>query len=171
MKRREAIQNIGLLGIGVTLLPACQWQEEGPVYANVPLEKGQRTLLEIVTKALFPTEGTEVQTPESTTDFILTMLNDCASPEDIQKYTRGIKDFQETVKSQFNTSFKQLDASQRKTFFSSIANSETASDNLKHFFNTTAGMSRWHFTSSEYFMKKYRDFEFAPGRYIGCREV
>ena len=54
MKRREAIQNIFLLSAGLALLPNCQMEEKGPVYANVPLEKGQRTLMNLLTNAILP---------------------------------------------------------------------------------------------------------------------
>ena len=108
MKRREAIQNMFLLSAGLALLPNCQLGEQGPIYANVPLEKGQRTLMNLLTNAILPREGTEVTTPESTTDFILTMLNDCTAPEDIQKYLLGMKEFQMGMKELYNTTFKKL---------------------------------------------------------------
>lgn len=170
MKRREAIQNIALLAVSITLVPACNF-EQGPVYNNVPLEKGQRTLIDLLTNALLPKEGTEITTPESTTDFLLTMLNDCTAPEDINKFLLGLKEFQEKVKTTYSTSFKKLDKDKQIELFKSIGEGPEISENIKHFFDTTLGMSRWHFTSSEHYMKTYREFEFAPGRYIGCKAL
>ena len=173
MKRREAIQNIFLLSAGLALLPNCQMEEKFPVYANVPLEKGQRTLMNLLTNAILPREGTEVSTPESTTDFILTMLNDCTAPEDIQKYLLGMKEFQMGMKESYDTTFKELTPEKQLALFTSLGEpeSEIMTDAAKAFFNHTAGMTRRHFTSSEYFMKNRLDFEFAPGRYLGCEPV
>jgi len=154
MKRREAIQNMFLLSAGVALLPNCQMEEQGPIYANVPLEKGQRTLMNLLTDAILPRAGTEVTTPETTTDFILTMLNDCTSSEDIQKYL-----------------LKKMAPEKQLELFSNLGESEKMTDAAKAFFNQTAWMTRQHFTSSEYFMKNRLDFEFAPGRYLGCEPV
>jgi len=171
MKRREAIQNIFLLSAGLALLPNCKMEEQGPVYANVPLEKGQRTLMNLLTDAILPRAGTEVTTPETTTDFILTMLNDCTSPEDIQKYLLGMKEFQMGIKELHNTSFKKMVPEQQLELFTNLGESEKMTDVAKDFFNKTAWMTRKHFTSSEYFMKNRLDFEFAPGRYLGCEPV
>ncbi len=171
MKRREAIQNMFLLSAGLALLPNCQMEEKGPVYANVPLEKGQRTLMNLLTNAILPREGTEVTTPETTTDFILTMLNDCSSPEDIQEYLLGMKEFQMSIKELYNTSFKKMEPTQQLELFKSLGESEKITDAAKAFFNKTVGATRQHFTSSEYFMKNRLDFEFVPGRYLGCEPV
>lgn len=171
MKRREAIQNIFLLSAGLALLPNCQMEEKGPVYANVPLEKGQRTLMNLLTDAILPRAGTEVTTPESTTDFILTMLNDCTAPEDIQAYLLGMKEFQQGIKELHNTAFEKLTVEQQLALFEGIGESEKMTSAAKAFFNKSAGMTRRHFTSSEYFMKNRLDFEFVPGRYLGCESV
>lgn len=171
MKRRTAIQNIFLLSAGAALLPNCQLEEKGPIYANVPLEKGQRTLIDLLTKAILPTEGTPVKTPESPTDFILTMLNDCTAPEDIQKYLLGMKEFQQRIKELYSTSFKKLETEEQLALFNSLGESAKMTEAAKYFFNTTNGMTRWHFSTSEHFMKEYKDFEFVPGRYLGCESV
>ena len=171
MKRREAIQNIFLLSAGLALLPSCEMEEKGPVYANVPLEKGQRTLMNLLTNAILPREGTEVSTPESTTDFILTMLNDCTSPEDIQKYLLGMKEFQMGIKELYNTTFKKLAPEKQLALFAGLGESEKMTDAAKGFFKQTVDATRRHFTSSEYFMKNRLDFEFVPGRYLGCEPV
>jgi len=171
MKRREAIQNIFLLSAGLALLPNCQMEEKGPVYANVPLEKGQRTLMNLLTDAILPRTGTAITTPESTTDFILTMLNDCTAPEAIQKYLLGMKEFQLGIKALHDTTFKKLAPEKQLELFTSLGESEKMTDAAKDFFNHTAGMTRRHFTSSEYFMKNRLDFEFVPGRYLGCEPV
>ena len=171
MKRREAIQNIFLLSAGMALMPSCQFEESGPVYANVPLEKGQRTLMNLLTNAILPREGTEIKTPESTTDFILTMLNDCTSPEDIQKYLTGMKEFTQNIQEIYNTSFKKMETEAQLTLFEDLGKSEKMTDNAKHFFNTTSWLTQRHFRSSEHFMTNYQDFEVVPGRYTGCRAL
>ncbi|MEM1119411.1 MAG: gluconate 2-dehydrogenase subunit 3 family protein [Bacteroidota bacterium] len=171
MDRRTAIQNIFLLSAGAVLLPNCEMEETGPVYANVPLEKGQRTLIDLVTKAILPTEGTPVAMPEKTVDFVLTMLNDCTAPEDIQKYLLGIKEFQQGVKELYQTSFKKIDAAQQLELFTKLGESEKMTEAAKYFFNTTNGLTRWQFSTSEHFMTAYQDFEFVPGRYLGCEPV
>ena len=170
MTRREAIHNIFLASAGIALMPGCKL-EDGPFYANVPLERGQRTFIELMTNALLPRDGTEIQTPESTTDFILTTLNDCTAPEDIQQYLLGIKEFQKGIVEKYQKAFKRLDTEKQLELFSEMGSAPGMTEAARYFFNTTNNLTRRHFTVSEYFMKNVLEFEFAPGRYVGCKPI
>lgn len=171
MTRRQAVQNILWVSAGIALIPSCQAAETGPIYANVPLESGQRTFIDLMTNAILPRAGTAIKTPESTTDFILTMLNDCASPVDVKNYIVGIKEFRQGIKEQYQTTFKDLSVEKQLEVFTQLGQSPKMTEAAKHFFNTTKGLSQRHFTTSEFFMKNKRDFEFAPGRYVGCSPI
>jgi len=67
--------------------------------------------------------------------------------------------------------FSELPAEKVTELFSDLKTSETIPEELKYFFSTTNQLTQKHFTSSEYYQKKYLDFEFAPGRYEGCEFV
>ena len=171
MNRRQAIQQLVVLSAGLSILPSCEWEEAGPVYANVPLERGERTFIETLSKAILPTEGTPVELPEKTVDFILTILNDCTAPADVQRYLTGLKEFRQGVEQVYNTRFKKIDPIQQVELFETIDTSDAMTDAARHFFQVTNGLARQQFATSAYFMKNVQNFEFAPGRYIGCRAV
>ena len=153
------------------MLPSCQPGARVPVYENIPLDRKQRKLLEQFTEALLPRGDSGVTTPETTTDFVLTVFNDCHSPEDIQKYMVGLAEFQTFVKEKYGSGFGPLGADKQAEIFTYLSDTEGLPEPLKFFFDTTRGMTIEHFTSSEFFLKNVMDWEFAPGRFVGCTAV
>ncbi len=170
MKRRQAIRNLVILTSAAALLPGCE-MDNLPVYENIPLDRKQRKFLEQFTEALLPKGKTEIKTPETTTDFTLTVLNDCHSPEDIQKYLAGLTELQAHVKQKYNADFGALGADKQAELFTYLSAETGVSEPLKFFFDKTRGMSIEHFTASEFFMKNQMKWEFAPGRFDGCAAV
>ncbi|MEZ5040385.1 MAG: gluconate 2-dehydrogenase subunit 3 family protein [Saprospiraceae bacterium] len=167
MKRRQALQNIVVISSGVALLPACDF-EQVPVYKNIPLERKQWRMLEWLTDAILPKGELEISAPESTADFVLTMVNDCYDPADVKKYVEGLQGFEQYLTETVGSSFKRLDEAQKTQLLAALSESETTPENIKYLYNTTRRLAQQHFTSTEYFLKNYLDYEFVPGRYIGC---
>ena len=168
MKRRQAIRNIALISSAAAFMPACNLTGEQAVYENIPLDSEQLQLVEWLTSAILPKGELEIQTPETTPRFVLGMINDCFDPKDIQKYLTGLKIFAQYVQDEYQTSYKSLNPEQHILLFSKIMQSEVLPKSLRYFLSTTKQLSIRHFTSSEYFMKNYLDYEFVPGRYSGC---
>ena len=171
MKRRQAIRNMVIITSAAAILPSCEPEPKLPVYENIPLDRKQRKLIDQFTEALLPRGNSGVTAPETTTDFVLTVFNDCRSPEDVQKYMTGLGEFQTFVTEKYNGDFGSLGAEKQSEIFTYLSDTEGVSETLKFFFNTTRGMTIEHFTSSEFYLKNILDWEFAPGRYLGCVAV
>lgn len=160
-----------ILGSAAVILPSCQPEAPaGPVYENIPLEPRQRAFLEQFAEALLPRQGTEVATPESTQDYILTILNDCHSQEDIQLYTTGLKELQAYLRENYGGDFGSLDAAKQAEVFSWLAATDRT-EPVKFFAGVTRQLAIEHFTSSQYFLAQVMKWEFVPGRYLGCVPV
>lgn len=170
MKRRSALKSMVVISSAITFLPSCD-MEVLPVYENIPIDKKQRKLIEHLTEAMLPKKNTEIITPEKTIDYLLTVINDCHAPEEIEEYMGGLNEFQLLLKEKYNSSFQKLNPESQQELFAFLMSPENNSDNLNHFFSTTFNLTKHHFTTSEYFMKNNLEFEFAPGRYLGCVEV
>lgn len=165
MKRRQAIRNIAIATAAAYFLPQCKNE---PKYPNIPLDADQRKLLDQLTEALLPKANTTVKTPESTPDFILTVLNDCYSPEEASKYLVGLKELQVHLAQQYNAELGALPAAQQADVFAFLAGKEGLTEPLKFFYETTRNLSLEHFTNSEFFLKNVKKWEFIPGRFVGC---
>jgi len=170
MKRRQAIQSIAAVTSAIVLLPSCEF-ESGPVYANLPLESSQKKLIEQLSDAVLPKGNLEINTPESTLNFLLTIINDCYSPEDIEKYVLGLGEFQNYIDQSYNRSFKKLNEENKSEVLNYLSKSENRVESMKYFYNTTKRLTVQHFTTSEYFLTTYLNYEYMPYRYHGCVNI
>ena len=158
MKRRNAIQNIALITGGSILFPSCKFSDEYIVGDKV-LNYDQLNLIKEVSEYILPIENLNVESPESLTEFITTMLNDCYSLKDINKYLTGLDEFSESIKVHNNDN---------SLIFDDLYSLESKSENYIFFINTTKRLSIRHFTTSEFYLTEYLNYEYAPSRYIGC---
>ena len=158
MKRRNAIQNIALITGGSILFQSCKLSDEYIVSDKV-LNHDQLNLIKEVSEYILPIENLKVESPESLTEFIITMLNDCYSPKDINKYLTGLDEFSESIKVYNNDN---------SLVFDDLESLESKSENYIFFINTTKHLSINHFTTSEFYLTEYLNYEYAPSRYIGC---
>ena len=170
MKRREALQNIAFISAGAALLPACDFASV-PVYSNIPMERKQWRMVEWLSEIVLPKGELEISTPETTSEFVLRMVNDCHEPEDIEKYVAGMQGFEQYLLETFDSNFKRLDEVQTTKLLSQLDESTTVPEDIKYLYSTTRRLAQQHFTSSEFFLTEYLDFEFVPGRYLGCVPV
>ena len=170
MKRRQAIQQILTIAAGTALFPACK-MDSYPVYMNVPIEKKQRKLLDQFCNAILPISNENIIIPEAKVDFLLTMLNDVYAPKDIQKFLSGLDEFKMYLEENHRKSFKRMEAEEKEKVLEFLAGAEGPEEPLPYFYKTTRSLMIRQFTSTEYYMKNILEFEFAPGRYVGCVEV
>lgn len=171
MKRRRAIKNIIIVSSGMALIPSCRSDVSGPVYTNIPLEKGEWNVIEKFTDALLPAANTGVSTPEPLAEFVLTVLNDCHTPSDVQKYLAGLRELQTWLRQKFGAGFERLNKDQQAETFAWLSQPEGLTEPVKYFYNTTKRLAVEHFTSSEYFLTNVLGWQFAPGRFLGCAAV
>jgi hypothetical protein len=171
MKRRQAIHGIATISAGAFLFSSCDLFDPQPVYSNIPLERSQRHLISQLSEAILPKQGLEVVTPELTLDFVLTMVNDCYSPEDIEKYIIGMKEFEIYLEQNYTSGLDKIESSLRMEILKHLEKSDEISQELKYFYTTTKRLTVQHFTSSDYFMTNYLDYEMVPGRYFGCTTI
>lgn len=171
MKRRKAIQTLALGTAGIAILPGCEFHF-WPEYSNIPLEVPQRKLFTWLTEAIIPYQGTpEVVVPEETPHFVLTNINDCFDPEDIEIFNKGLAAFQQQFPEGKVNTFKKMTPEEKEEFLTKLLEGENTSKELRYFLSTTRELCIRQFTTSEYFLKTIRHFEFIPGRFNGCIPV
>jgi hypothetical protein len=171
MKRRQAIRQIAIVSSGIALLPACRPESSEIIYTRLSLDRAGQKLLEQFTTALLPAAKTPVSTPETAVQFILTVLNDCHSPEDIQKYKTGLKELENWLDQNYHTRFEKLTPEKQAEAFARLSGKENLPESLPFFYKTTRSLTLEHFTSSEYFLSNVLKWQFAPGRFSGCVAV
>ncbi len=153
MKRRAAIRNIAIGTATLPFLPYCNVEPE-KIYENLPLDKPQKSFVKVMAEQILPTKNSPIQTPETTADFILTVLNNCYPPEDIQRYCEGLAAF-------------QIDWNTHKQLPTDLPKGEPTKA-IDYFLTTTRSLATEHLTTSEHFLTNYLDYQFVPGGYDGC---
>lgn len=170
MNRREAIKNLILLTTGSTILPGFA-SEGGPTYENLSLKKGDRTFIELLANSILPREGTGVVNKESTSDYLLGIVDACYSPDEIQKFNQGLIDFKSHIRSTYQSPAMDLDMETRINLFRSVRSSKQISNDGKYFFDHVRRLTIEHFRTSEHYMTTVLNYEYAPGRYIGNKKI
>jgi hypothetical protein len=170
MKRRKALQHIALISAGLAFLPACD-SEKWPVYSNIPLEPEQQRLMQWLTEAILPKGEVPVTTPEPRAHFVLRMVNDCHSPQEIEQYRAGLQALQQYLQAANQSALSKMSPEQSEALLQELTTAESSSEDLRYLLKTTRQLCIRHFTSSEYFLKNHLGFEFAPGRFQGCVAV
>lgn len=179
MQRRAALKNILLASVGAAILPSC-FQEKPyfPTYTNLPIDKNQWYLIDQIRQAILPIKESEELLPaeETVTHFILTSLNDCYEAEVTKKYLLGLEEFEAMIQQQFlkdttRSKLREVPEAHLDSLLNYITKTAELPPNQQVFFEMTKGLAVRHFTASENFQKEQMDFEFAPGRFIGCVEM
>ncbi len=167
MKRRDAIQQLALAAASFTLFPGCDF-EEIPTYTRIPIEKDQYRLIRQLADYILPLGDLQTGAPESTVDYILTIINDCYSDEALAKYLEGLNEFELYLIEDVGGKFEKLEHEEKNATLVYLSEYADRTKSMLGFYESTKQLTVEHFTSSPYFLKNHLDFEFAPGRYLGC---
>lgn len=169
MKRRNAIRNIAVLSTGVGLLSSCNWWDTTrvPVYENISLDKDKWFFINDISRLILPVTTSEQPLTESPTHFVLTSVNDCFSPKDIQRFLEGCTSFQISFHENYGKEIQSEDLSD----FVVALSAEDLPDSQGYFIEVVKNLRIRYFMSEENFLKNKLDFEFVPGRFSGCVKI
>ena len=165
MNRRNTIKNIGLLTVGIYLLPyTCQSSSE-IVYSNFPeIKTSEQAFVGQICNIILAEDSINFPTPEKRDQFVLTMINDCGSSKEISVLKEGIKYFKTNISSDHKINFHDLIDEEKNVFVETQFRSKTV---FSEFLNLLKKYCVLHFETSENYLIQYLNFEFMPGRYLG----
>ncbi len=170
MNRRKAIQNIAIAGASAVFYPGCK-VEDFPKYDRIPMTGRQWRVFQQFAEGILPTDYDLFPAPESRSEFILNIMNACATDESVSAYNEGLKEFVKKINDMGIKSLMDLDENTLDTFYKELEQTKRDNPNLGDFFQNTRDLAIQHFTTSEKYMTEQLDFEFVPGHYHGCIDV
>jgi hypothetical protein len=174
MNRREAFRLATIISAGAVLLPSCKMADKaGVVLKNLRLTGNQEETLAALTETIIPGTGNFIGAKQlESYKFLLTMMDDCNSPEDQQLFTTGMKKFEEACEQKFSTSFSKCSITQRNELLKQLETGKTEADSTVQFYKTVKRYTVQSFTSSKEFMTDIRKYKIVPGPvYKGCVQV
>lgn len=171
MNRRAAIRHVVVISAGAILLPSCTGDDKpAMVLKNLSLTGSQEKMLAALCDAIIPDTGSlpgaaGLQSHE----FVLTMIDDCTSPEDQTHFSQGMKSFEAACKEKWDTSFIKLTARQKKEWLQQVEKKTGVPAEALAFYQMTKRYTVQSFTSSKEYMTTIRDYKMIPGNiYKGC---
>lgn len=174
MNRRTAIRNVAIISAGAALLPACHTADKSSLsLQHLSLTGSQEKMLAALSDTIIPSSHTFIGAKElKSHEFVLTMMDDCASPEDQKKFTNGIIAFEEACKTKWDRAFENCTPQQRNELVNDIEQKKNVPGSVTEFYNTVKRYTLQSFTSSKEFMTDIRKYKLAPGPdYKGCVPV
>ncbi len=158
---------------GTLLLPACLNQEEkaSVQLSNMNINGQQEQLVAELAETIIPQTGTPGAKAVGAPLFIWTMLNDCYTKEDQQKFLSGLSAFNKEYSDKNDQSFIKSGMAERVAFLQQADARKEKKDDLHFFLGNAKKLTVQAYTSSKYFLTEVQPYELIPGRYHGCVPV
>ena len=170
MERRQAMKGIALSLGSLVSVPAwtSSWQPS-MLNATAYLSADYDALLAELVDTFIPKSDTLGAKDLGVHQFIQTMLKDCYTASAQATFEQKLGEIGPLSIKTFGKPFEEGDEMQRLNLLQILARS---TDKETHdFYETLRGLTIKGYTSSEYFMTKFTDYEIAPARCYGCVPV
>lgn len=169
MNRRQALGTIVMGGAALTLLPACQ-SETLPTFTHFEVESKAYQMLDFLSELILPTNDLPLETPESTPEYVLRVVDECYIEEGRLLFVEGWNAYPDFVKENGSHNYKKWSVEEANNHLAQLQ--VLSEDNaIGYFFRETKNLTRDHFTSSPHYLYNYLDYQFIPGEYEGCAAV
>ena len=171
MNRRTAIRNAVIISAGAAFLPSCMQDEKSKIaLKNITLSESQEEMLAALSEAIIPKTNNFIGASDlKAHEFVLTMVDDCSSPEDQQQFTEGLKAFDKLSHDKFGQIFTGYTPEQKKLLLTDLENKKDIPDIALNFYRTVKRYTLQSFTSSKEYMTGIKKYKMVPGNnFKGC---
>lgn len=167
MERRRALTLISAAAAGALILPSCNL-EKIPKLNNLEIDKNGYKLIKGLSQKIVPIPEEMVLENLPPHDFLLSMIDDCNSREDIEKFSSGLNAFLEYMKTA--PKLEDMEDEQMESIMMGTAEIPNLGK-LTDFTKTVKNYNVQYYTSLEEYLSNYTDWEFGPGRFKGCVKI
>ncbi|MFD2569515.1 gluconate 2-dehydrogenase subunit 3 family protein [Spirosoma soli] len=171
MERRIAIKQMALAAGGLLAIPgwANAWTKTSVQISYGILKQSQAETLAEVVDTLIPASDSLGAKGLGVPDFVQKMIADCYEPAAQESFKKGLDTVDVVAKESFNQPFLTCDATQRAAVLQKLATAPEA--DRKDFYSLVKNLTIQGFTTSEYVMTKFLNYQMIPGHYYGCVPV
>ncbi len=171
MNRRTAIRNAIIFSAGASLLPSCMRGDKSSIpLKNISVSGSQEKMLAELSEAILPKTSNFIGAKDlKAHEFVLTMVDDCTSPEDQKVFMEGMKAFDKLSQDKSGQIFTSYTPEQKKALLSDLENKKEVPEEAVKFYNTIKRYTVQSFTSSKDYMTGIRKYKLVPGPdFKGC---
>jgi len=171
MNRRTAIRNAIIISAGAGLLPACVSDDKNVIaLKTISITGPQERMLAALTESILPKTKNFIGANDlKAHEFLLTMIDDCTSPDDQKKFMEGMKVFDNLSHDKFGQLFTSFTARQKKELLQAIESKKDIPEEVVKFYGTVRRYTIQSFTSSKEYLTDIRKYKIVPGsNFKGC---
>jgi hypothetical protein len=168
MKRRTALRGLSLAIGGLASLPAwaTAWNSE-KLHFGQYLPASEEEILSEFVETIIPETDTGGAKSLQVDKFILKYHKDIMGNDALKTLQDELKFIDSQSVTAHGKGFAKLDSQQRMSVLKALQNDEKG----KQILSKLKGFTVWAYTSSEFFMTTYTDYNMAPGFFSGCVPV
>src|SRR6185436_2938679 len=132
MKRRTAIRNVVIISAGASLLPSCMQESSSSIpLKHISVTGSQEQMLAQLTEAIIPKTKNFVGANDlKAHEFMLTMVDDCVSPQDQSDFMDGLKGFHKFSYDKFKVGFTAFTPEQKRSLIAAIERKTDIPENV-----------------------------------------
>lgn len=162
MNRRQAIS---LGAAAAVAIPAgLIWWNKSALSKPTAWNENRQAILEAAVDAIIPETKTPGAKSLGVDRYVAKVVQDCLDAEKQALFSNSLVALDKAAKKQFSKAFKLLSASERIAVLKAYPEEDGFTGMLK-------GLTVRGYNTSEYVMTNIQQFEFIPGRYIGCVDL
>ncbi|UCS95720.1 gluconate 2-dehydrogenase subunit 3 family protein [Echinicola marina] len=176
MNRRLALKQLALVTGGLALIPGCDFSEEKilATYDELQITEGQQQVLKSLVNTIIPKTDLKGAVELGVHDFVLVMANDCLGQEDQERFVKGLKGFDDHIKSSYGTQFLKMDQGKAEAAVEELLNGEQGADAeaYQYFVKMTKKYTIQGYMASEYVMTELMPYTLVPGpNFNGSKKI
>lgn len=173
MQRRTAIKNMALASIAAMVMTRCSLGDQKVSdflnQGKLALDKKHSDYLNQISETFLPLSDKNLNI-EQPAKFILTMVNDCKSDEEILDFTTGFEEYKNLM-TQAQLQISSEDSAEVLNQVKSVLQEKGSDESLIYFIKTVRDLSIQNLTTSQTYMQNYLDYELIPSTYIACTTI
>ena len=174
MKRRTAIRNLVIISAGTAFLPACNNYDVAAIpLKNISVSNKQQNMLAQLCETIIPASKNFIGAKDlKSHQFLLTMIDDCTSPEEQKIFVSGLQAFDKLSHDKFGQLFTGYTPDQKKMLLTDIENKKEMPVDALQFYTTVKRYTLQSFTSCKEYMVEIKKYKMIPGpNFKGCVQV
>lgn len=171
MERRQAIKTVLLASASTMLFTRCAESNviDFLIDGQLSLNSKHQNYLGIISESILPIKDVS-DNIESAPDFILRMINDCRSVEDITKFALGFDQYKHLI-TEAQASISLEDAEQAVALMKEKIEATEPDEELIYFINEVKNLSVQNLKTSAFYLTQKTDYQLIPEAYQACAEI
>ena len=173
LSRRTVIKQMLVASAGIVLVPSCMEDRTKASFLikNYAVSSDQEKMLAELAEAIIPKTTSPGAKDVYAHQFVMKMVDDCASKQDQQGFVKGMKAFDEYVVKKNGKSFLKSTMAERAGILEDLEKRKAEESDEVKFYQQMKSLTIWGYTSSQYYLEQVQVYKIIPGPYKGSVPV